>query len=169
MKDRPMCKLGVSRRELVEKIERGALSDLPADDWEFAKCGRARVNHDYHIEVQDFLYSVPHALIRATVNVRVTARTVEVFHRGQRVAAHQRCNGAKAWHDPETIIHPGQFSMEIEVKFDGGLLSSDGGVLALRKVEQRLGSLIGLRRVLSIRATLLRSRTALPISFGFDC
>ena len=26
----------------------------------------------------------------------------------------------------------------VEVKFDGGLLSSDGGVLALREVDQRL-------------------------------
>jgi transposase len=51
---------------------------------------RARVNLDYHIEVHGFLYSVPHALIRAEVDVRATARTVEVFHRGQRVAAHQR-------------------------------------------------------------------------------
>ena len=37
MNDRPMRKLGVSRRELFEKIERGALSALPADDWEFAE------------------------------------------------------------------------------------------------------------------------------------
>jgi transposase len=86
----PMRKLGVSRRELFEKIERAALSPLPADDWEFAEWGRARVNLDYHIEVHDFLYSVPHALIRAEVEVRATVRTVEVFHRGQRVAAHQR-------------------------------------------------------------------------------
>src|SRR5213595_3361454 len=27
----------------------------------------------------------------------------------------------------------------IEVRFDGGLLSSDGGVLALREVEKRMG------------------------------
>ena len=90
MNDRPMRKLGVSRRELFEKIERAALLPLPADDWEFAEWGRARVNLDYHIEVRGFLYSVPHALIRAEVEVRATARTVEVFHRGQRVAAHQR-------------------------------------------------------------------------------
>ena len=63
---------------------------LPADDWEFAEWRRARVNLDYHIEVHDFLYSVPHALIRAEVDVRVTARTVEIFHRGQRVGGHQR-------------------------------------------------------------------------------
>ena len=43
----------------------------------------ARVNLDYHIEVHGFLYSVPHALIRAEVEVRVTARALEVFHRGQ--------------------------------------------------------------------------------------
>ena len=41
---------------------------------------------DYHIEVYDFLYSVPHALVRAEVEARVTARAIEVFHRGQRVA-----------------------------------------------------------------------------------
>ena len=90
MNERPMRKLGVSRRELFEKIERAALKELPAEDWEFAEWRRARVNLDYHIEVHDFLYSVPHALIRAEVDVRVTARTVEIFHRGQRVGAHQR-------------------------------------------------------------------------------
>ncbi len=90
MNERPMRKLGLSRRELFEKIERAALNGLPAEDWEFAEWRRARVNLDYHIEVHDFLYSVPHALIRSEVEVRVTERIVEVFHRGQRVAVHQR-------------------------------------------------------------------------------
>ena len=90
MNERPMRKLGLSRRELFDKIERDVLIPLPPDDWEFAEWGRARVNLDYHIEVHDFLYSVPHALIRAEVEVRATARTIEVFHRGQRVAAHER-------------------------------------------------------------------------------
>ena len=56
----------------------------------FAEWRRARVNLDYHIEIHDFLYSVPHALIRTEVDVRITARTVEIFHRGRRVGAHQR-------------------------------------------------------------------------------
>ena len=91
MNERPMRKLGVSRRELFEKIEREALSTpCRPTDWEFAEWRRARVNLDYHIEVHDFLYSVPHALIRAEVDVRVTARTIEIFHRGQRVGLHQR-------------------------------------------------------------------------------
>jgi hypothetical protein len=45
-----MRNLGLSRRELFEKIERDALNALPADDWEFAEWRRARVNLDYHLK-----------------------------------------------------------------------------------------------------------------------
>ena len=90
MNDRPMRKIAVSRRELFEQIERGALQSLPDEDWEFAEWRRARVNVDYHIEAHDFLYSVPDRLISAEVDVRVTARIVEIFHRGKRVSVHQR-------------------------------------------------------------------------------
>ena len=100
MNERAMRHLGVSRRELFEKIEREALNGLPTEDWEFAEWRRARVNLDYHIDVHDFLYSVPHALIRAEVEVRVTERIVEVFHRGQRVAVHQRRHMGRK-HDTE--------------------------------------------------------------------
>ena len=48
---------------------------------------------DYHVEFDGFCYSVPHALIREQVDVRATERTIEVFHRGRRVAAHQRRYG----------------------------------------------------------------------------
>ncbi len=102
MNERTMRHLGLSRRELFEKIERAALNALPSEDWEFAEWRRARVNLDYHIDVHDFLYSVPHALIRAEVEVRVTERIVEVFHRGQRVAVHQRrYMGRKHGTDPD--------------------------------------------------------------------
>jgi transposase len=33
---------------------------------------------------------VPHALLRETVWVRITAHTIEIFHHGKRVAAHMR-------------------------------------------------------------------------------
>jgi transposase len=93
MNDRPMRRLGVSRRELFEKIEREALAPLPDADWEFAEWRRARVNLDYHVEIEGFYYSVPHALVHAEVDVRVTARIVEIFHRWQRVGAHERRYG----------------------------------------------------------------------------
>jgi transposase len=103
----------LSRRELFEKIEREALNPLPVDDWEFAEWKRVRVNLDYHIEVHDFLYSVPHALIRAEVEVRVTERIVEVFYRGQRVAVHQRrYMGRKHGTDPDHMPSSHRFLAE---------------------------------------------------------
>jgi hypothetical protein len=50
----------------------------------------ARVNIDYHIDVNGHYYSVPHPLLHELVDARRTATTVEIFHRGQRVAAHVR-------------------------------------------------------------------------------
>ena len=79
-----MRRLGVSRKDLFETVERPALRGLPAIDYEFAEWRLARVGLDYHVDVEGFYYSVPHALIRAQVDVRITARTIEVFHRGKR-------------------------------------------------------------------------------------
>ncbi len=90
-----MRRLGISRRDLFASIERGALLALPANDYEFAEWRFARVGPDYHVEVEGFYYSVPHALIRAQVDVRITTRTIEVFHRSKRVAAHQRRFGGR--------------------------------------------------------------------------
>jgi len=93
MNGREMRRLGLSRRQLFETVERPAMQALPQEDHEYAEWHLARVGIDYHVEVQSFFYSVPHALIREQVDTRATARTVEVFHRGNRVAAHQRRYG----------------------------------------------------------------------------
>ena len=73
-----------SRRDLFESIERPALRPLPAQDYEYGEWRLARVGLDYHVEAAEFFYSVPHTFIRAEVDVRVTARAVEIFHRGRR-------------------------------------------------------------------------------------
>ncbi|WP_206523313.1 transposase [Mesorhizobium sp. M5C.F.Ca.IN.020.29.1.1] len=53
----------------------------------------ARVSTDHHVEFKTFFYSVPYSLIRQQVDLRATARTIEIFHRGKRVAVHQRRYG----------------------------------------------------------------------------
>src|SRR5215212_2930832 len=88
-------RLGVTRRHLFETLERPASAPLPADAYEFAEWRLARVGVDYHVEYDGFFYSVPHGLIRAQVDLRATSRTIELFHRGQRVAAHQRRYGGR--------------------------------------------------------------------------
>ena len=100
--DHRMRRLGVTRRHLFETLEKPILAPLPEEDYVFAEWRLARVNVDYHVEFDGFLYSVPHALIREQVDLRATERTIEVFHRGCRVAAHQRrFGGARHGTDPE--------------------------------------------------------------------
>jgi transposase len=83
-------KLEGNRAERFAKIDRPALRPLPEAAYTFAEWKKARVNIDYHIEIQRHYYSVPYSLLHREVDVRYTAMTIEIFHRGQRVASHVR-------------------------------------------------------------------------------
>jgi Mu transposase, C-terminal domain len=56
----------------------------------YAEWRQARVNIDYHVEVDHHLYSVPYRLTHQTLDVRLSATTVEVFQRGTRLGASPR-------------------------------------------------------------------------------
>jgi transposase len=87
---RRMRVYGQSRRELFERIDRPALQPLPASPFVYGDWKTARVNIDYHVEVDHHYYSAPHRLVHEKVDVRVAAMTVEIFFKGQRVASHVR-------------------------------------------------------------------------------
>jgi transposase len=88
--ERPIRRLGVTRRQLLEEIDRPALKPLPTEPYIFAEWCLRRVGIDYHVDVEAHYYSVPHRFARAQVDVWLTARTVEIFFKGERIAAHQR-------------------------------------------------------------------------------
>ncbi len=87
---RPFQKLAGSRMTLFQELDRPALRPLPQRPYEFATWKLAMVNIDYHVEVDRHYYSVPYQLARQRCEVRVTARVVEVYFRGRRVASHLR-------------------------------------------------------------------------------
>lgn len=88
LNQRPFKKLPGSRQSLFETLEKPALQPLPAIPYEFARWKKARVNIDYHVEVEHNYYSVPYQLVRQEVDIRFTSGTVEVLYKGQRVASH---------------------------------------------------------------------------------
>ena len=90
LNDRPMKKLGISRRALYEQLDRPALRPLPATRYVLAHWKLCRVNMDYHVLVERHAYSVPFQLLREQVEVRYTTTTVEVFFKGPRVSSHLR-------------------------------------------------------------------------------
>ena len=85
-----MQRLGKSRNELFATLDRPALKPLPAERYQYAEWKRCTVAPDYHVEVDGHYYSVPYRLLRESVDVRFTAATVEVLHKGRRVASHVR-------------------------------------------------------------------------------
>src|SRR2546429_1070159 len=87
---RPFKKLPGSRQALFETLDRPALRPLPAQPYEYAEWKLARVNIDYHVEVEGHYYSVPYALVRQQLDVRLSASVVELFAKGKRVASHLR-------------------------------------------------------------------------------
>jgi transposase len=90
LNQRAFKKLPGSRQSQFEAIDKPALQPLPAEPYEFAQWKKARVNINYHIEVEKHHYSVPHSLIKTQLDVRYSAATIECFHKGQRVASHAR-------------------------------------------------------------------------------
>ena len=87
---RPFRKLPGSRRSQFEALDRPALRPLPASAYEYATWKTARVNIDYHVEVERHWYSVPYGLVGQQCDIRITAGIVEVLHRGRRVSSHRR-------------------------------------------------------------------------------
>jgi transposase len=79
-----------SRREMFETLDCPAALPLPLNPYEYAEWVKARVNFDYHLEVDDHYYSAPFQLLHQKLDVRQTATTIEVFHKGNRIAAHAR-------------------------------------------------------------------------------
>jgi len=88
--ERPIRRLGVTRRALLEELDRPHLKQLPTAPYCFAEWRLRRVGIDYHVEVDAHFYSVPHRFARSEVEVRLTPQTVEVFLKGERIAAHRR-------------------------------------------------------------------------------
>lgn len=90
LNNRPFKKLPGCRLSAFIELDRPALRSLPATRYEFAEWKVVKAGPDYHVEVVAHYYSVPYRYAREKVDARYTATTVEVFHRGARIASHVR-------------------------------------------------------------------------------
>jgi len=114
---RPFKKLPGSRREHFESLDKPALQPLPAAPYVYAEWKKARVHIDYHLAIEGHYYSVPHALIKKQLDVRITQNTIECFHRGNRIASHRRSyqkgrHTTVSAHMPESHRQAGDWSPE---------------------------------------------------------
>jgi len=87
---RPFKQLPGCRRSQFEQLDQPVLRPLPARPYQYAEIKQAKVHIDYHIEYGKHYYSVPHHLVKQTVEVQASDTTVAIYHQGQRVASHVR-------------------------------------------------------------------------------
>lgn len=137
---RPFQKMPGSRQSVFEKVDKPALKPLPSQRYEYAEWRKATVNIDYHVAVDRHNYSVPYQLVRQKVDVRLTATTVECFHKGKRVASHLRsyekcCHTTVREHMPKAHQKHVEWSPERLVRWAG----KSGGSVA-KVVEFIMGS-----------------------------
>ena len=92
---RPFKKMDGSRAELFEQLDRPALRPLPPTRYEFATWRRAKVNIDYHVELDRHYYSVPYQLVGKVVELRCTASVLEVLFTREARRLVAALNGAR--------------------------------------------------------------------------
>lgn len=67
------------------------------EPFDLSKWSRARVNIDYHVVFDSNLYRVPCNLVHELIEIRSTPTTVEILHKGTRVASHLRSREEARW------------------------------------------------------------------------
>lgn len=88
LNQRPFKKLPGCRASAFADLDQPVLRSLPATRMAIARFKLARVNIDYHVELEGHYYSVPHRLVGTRIELRITRRTVEAYIGQQRVACH---------------------------------------------------------------------------------
>jgi len=85
-----------SRALIFFNEEKDELKELPPERYEIAEWKKAKVAHDYHVQVDYRRYSVDYRHIGQEVECRVTNSRVDIFDKGRKLlASHPRIFGRK--------------------------------------------------------------------------
>jgi len=96
-------RLGKSRTELFEALDKPLLHPLRANQYIFKEFKRATVGIDYHIELEGSGYSVPYVHLGKKVDVTYSATSVVISLNGETIAHHPR--QTQKYHDSTLLEH----------------------------------------------------------------
>lgn len=82
-----------SRKKVFEEEEKSYLQQLPQTRYKLTEWKSAKVQLNYHIQVERMYYSVPYDYVREHVDVRLSTDLIEVYFKEARIASHKRLNG----------------------------------------------------------------------------
>lgn len=88
LNNKPFQKLPGSRQELFETIDKPAMRPLPERRYEYKHYKKARVNIDYHVELDGHYYSVPYQHCKAYVDLWYSNTHLSCYLNGKEIAQH---------------------------------------------------------------------------------
>jgi transposase len=109
---------------------------------------------DYHVDIDGHFYSAPYRFAREQLDVRLTGRLVEIFFKGERIAAHPRTssNGKHstlAEHMPSSHRRYADWTIE-RIRRESGSIGPSTAMLCDLILEQRPHPEQGFRACLGI-------------------
>jgi transposase len=117
---KPFQKQKLSRKDVFNELEKPVLKALPKEAYVLASWKKATVHIDYHVQLEGHYYSVPYQYVGEPIELRHTQTTLEVFHKGKRIASHYRTLTSKRGnrqttlkeHMPDKHKFKGEWSVE---------------------------------------------------------
>ena len=96
-------RLGKSRTELFEEIDRTSLHPLRREPYMYRQYKKATVGIDYHIELDGNGYSVPYTYLGKKVDVWYSTNSVTISYQGEVIATHPKLS--QPYHDSTLTEH----------------------------------------------------------------
>lgn len=93
--EKPHTRFKISRREMFNLEEKSKLKPLPAVKYELCESKYCKVHPDGTIANNFNYYSVPYRLVGESVLIKIYASTVEIYHKLEKVAVHEKLGGSK--------------------------------------------------------------------------
>lgn len=90
LNNKPFKKLPGTRKSIFNEQEKSTLKPLPIKRYEFATWKKAKVNIDYHIEVEGCYYSLPYNYVRENVETQISSSSITVFRNNKYICTHIR-------------------------------------------------------------------------------
>jgi len=95
---KPFQKRPGSRLSVFNELDRPQLRPLNATPYETADMKLRTVQDNYHVEYDNFYYSVPYTSYRQKITIRATSTTIEIFDENRiRIASHTRRHSGKRY------------------------------------------------------------------------
>jgi transposase len=98
--NKPFKQLKGTRQQWFDSLDRPVLSPLPKHDYQYTEILSPRVNIDYHVQLGERFYSVPHHLVGEKVEVHATDSLVKIYFHNKPIFTHPRIQGSGMTTEP---------------------------------------------------------------------